>query len=87
MTTKIHLAVGQGQKPLSALITAGQRGDAPQFESDLDAIRVPRIVSDRPRRRPDRVRADKAYDSRRTPVLPAKTWYRGDHFGPGGPSP
>ncbi|MFC5239552.1 transposase [Streptomyces atrovirens] len=47
------------------LITAGQRGDSPQFEPVLDAIRVLRIGSGRPRRRPDRVRADKAYDSRR----------------------
>ncbi|WP_257101834.1 transposase [Streptomyces sp. DSM 42143] len=60
----MHLAVEQGQKPLSVLITAGQRGDSPQFESVLDAIRVPRIGPGRPRKRPDRVRADKAYDSR-----------------------
>ncbi|GAA2535808.1 hypothetical protein GCM10010398_22450 [Streptomyces fimbriatus] len=65
MTTKIHLAVEQGQKPLSIVITAGQRGDSPQFEPVLDAIRVPRLGPGRPRRRPDRVRADKAYDSRR----------------------
>ncbi|MGW2082358.1 IS5 family transposase [Streptomyces sp. NPDC001939] len=62
--TKIHLAVEQGQKPLSVLITAGQRGDSPQSEPALEAIRVPRLGRGRPRRRPDRVRADKAYDSR-----------------------
>jgi transposase len=50
LTSKVHLAVEQGQKPLSVVITAGQRGDSPQFE---------------PRKRPDRVRADRAYDSRR----------------------
>ncbi|MEV5432833.1 IS5 family transposase [Streptomyces sp. NPDC052701] len=65
LTSKIHLAVEQGQKPLPVLITAGQRGDSPQFESVLDAIRVPRIGPGRPRKRPDHVRADKAYDSRR----------------------
>ncbi len=64
LTSKIHLAVEQGQKPLSAVITAGQRGDSPQFEPVLDAIRVPRLGLGRPRKRPDRVRADKAYDSR-----------------------
>ncbi len=64
LTTKIHLAVEQGQKPLSVVITAGQRGDSPQFEPVLEAIRVPRLGRGRPRRRPDRVRADKAYDSR-----------------------
>nr|WP_237538210.1 IS5 family transposase [Streptomyces sp. SID4951] len=64
LTTKIHLAVEQGQKPLSIVITAGQRGDSPQFEPVLETIRVPRRGPGRPRRRPDRVRADKAYDSR-----------------------
>ncbi|MFE3560726.1 IS5 family transposase [Streptomyces sp. NPDC059193] len=64
LTSKIHLAVEQGQKPLSIVITAGQRGDSPQFEPVLEAIRVPRIGVGRPRKRPDRVRADKAYDSR-----------------------
>ncbi|WP_279628741.1 IS5 family transposase [Streptomyces subrutilus] len=64
LTSKIHLAVEQGQKPLSVVITAGQRGDSPQFEPVLEAIRVPRVGLGRPRKRPDRVRADKAYDSR-----------------------
>ncbi|MCX5395339.1 IS5 family transposase [Streptomyces sp. NBC_00094] len=64
LTSKIHLAVEQGQKPLSVVITAGQRGDSPQFEPVLEAIRVPRLGLGRPRKRPDRVRADKAYDSR-----------------------
>ncbi|MFI8944321.1 transposase [Streptomyces syringium] len=54
----------QGQKPLSIVITAGQRGDSPQFEPVLEAIRVPRLGLGRPRKRPDRVRAGKAYDSR-----------------------
>ncbi|MER6781645.1 MULTISPECIES: transposase [unclassified Streptomyces] len=61
---KIHLAVEQGQKPLTVMITAGQRGDSLQFEPVLGAIRVPRVGLGRPRKRPDRVRADKAYDSR-----------------------
>ncbi|WP_246101838.1 ATP-binding cassette domain-containing protein [Streptomyces cyaneus] len=64
-TTKLHLAVEQGQKPMSIVITAGQRGDSPQFEPVLEKVRVPRIGSGRPRVRPDRVRADKAYASRR----------------------
>ncbi|MFF3691398.1 IS5 family transposase [Streptomyces sp. NPDC002187] len=63
-TTKIHLACEQGQKPLSLLVTAGQRCDSPQFEPVLDAIRVPRSGGGRPRVRPLRVRGDKAYSSR-----------------------
>jgi transposase len=63
LTTKIHLAVEQGQKPLSLLVTAGQRGDSPQFETVLDRIRVTRLGGGRPRTRPDRVLADKAYSS------------------------
>ncbi|MFF3166636.1 MULTISPECIES: IS5 family transposase [unclassified Streptomyces] len=63
-TTKIHLACEQGQKPLSLLITAGHRHDSPQFQPVLEAIRVPRIGPGRPRSRPDKARADKAYGSR-----------------------
>lgn len=63
-STKIHLACEQGQKPLSLLVTAGQRGDSPQFEPVLEAIRVPKAGGGRPRRKPLRVRGDKAYSSR-----------------------
>lgn len=65
LTTKLHLAVEQRQKPMSIVITAGQRGDSPQFEPVLDKVRVPRIGPGRPRTRPNRVRADKAYASRK----------------------
>ncbi|MFI9243978.1 IS5 family transposase [Streptomyces sp. NPDC053086] len=64
-TTKLHLAVEQGQKAMSIVITAGQRGDSPQFEPVLAKVRVPRIGTGRPRVRPDRVRGDKAYASRK----------------------
>jgi hypothetical protein len=37
-TTKTHLVSEQGQKPLSLVVTAGQRGDSPQFEAVLDGI-------------------------------------------------
>jgi transposase len=63
-TTKIHLACEQGQKVMSLLLTAGQRGDSPQFRNVLEKINVPRPGVGRPRTRPDRVRADKAYSSR-----------------------
>ncbi|MFE3496104.1 IS5 family transposase [Streptomyces sp. NPDC059175] len=63
-TSKLHLAVEQGQKPMSVVVTAGQRGDSTQFEPVLEKVRVPRVGPGRPRVRPDRVRADKAYDSR-----------------------
>ncbi|WP_435864238.1 IS5 family transposase [Streptomyces mirabilis] len=65
LTTKLHLAVEQGQKPMSIVITAGQRGDSPQFEVVLGRIRVPRPGPGRPRTLPKRVRADKAYASRK----------------------
>ena len=59
----MHLGCKQGQKPLSIVLTAGQRGDSPQFIPVLEGIRVPRAVG-RARVRPDRVLADKAYTSR-----------------------
>ncbi len=64
LTTKIHLATEQQQKPLSLLITAGHRHDSPQFQPVLERIRVPRVGPGRPRTKPARVRADKAYGSR-----------------------
>jgi transposase len=63
-TTKTHLAAEQGQKPLSLLVTAGQRGDSPQFQAVLEGVRVARVDGGRARTRPDRVLADKAYSSR-----------------------
>ncbi|MDR0341783.1 MAG: IS5 family transposase [Nocardiopsaceae bacterium] len=62
-STKVHLACEQGQKPLAIVITAGQRGDAPQFTAVMGAICVPRTGPGRPRLRPVRVLADKAYSS------------------------
>jgi hypothetical protein len=59
LTSKVHLAVEQGQKMLALVITAGQRGDSPQFAPVLARIRVPRIGRGRPRTTPERVLADK----------------------------
>src|SRR6266536_2395333 len=64
LTTRLHLGCEQGQRPLSIVLTAGQRGDSPQFAVVLDGIRVPRLGGGRPRTRPDQVLADKAYTSR-----------------------
>lgn len=63
-TTKLHLACEQGRKVLSVVVTGGQRGDSPQFVTVLRRIRVPRTGAGRPRSRPDRVLADKAYSSK-----------------------
>jgi transposase len=63
-TTKLHLACEQGRKVLSAVVTGGQRGDSAQFTTVLGRIGVPRVGGGRPRSRPDRVLADKAYSSR-----------------------
>ena len=62
-TTKLHLACEQGRKVLAFVVTAGQCGDSPQFTTVLERIRVPRAGRGRPRTRPERVLADKAYSS------------------------
>lgn len=51
------------------MLTAGQCGDSPQFAAVLAGIRVPRLGPGRPRTRPDRVLADKAYSSRANRAL------------------
>ncbi|MFE6485691.1 transposase [Streptomyces sp. NPDC057757] len=86
LSTKIHLAVEQGQKPLSVVITAGQRGDSPQFKPVLEAIRVPRLGPGRPRSRPNQVRADKAYGSRRNRADRSPQRVAVTSTGPMGPS-
>jgi transposase len=48
------------------VVTAGQRGDSPQFAAVLGGIWVPRLgpSGGRPRTRPERVLADTAYSAR-----------------------
>ncbi|WP_432742717.1 transposase [Streptomyces sp. JH002] len=53
--------LGTVRRPASG--TAVHRGDSPQFETVLEGIRLPRLGLGRPRNRPRRVRADKAYAS------------------------
>ncbi|MFJ4877278.1 IS5 family transposase [Streptomyces sp. NPDC088745] len=65
LVTKLPLAVKQGQRPMSLLVTARRRGDSPQFKAVLGRVRVPRPGPGGPRTRPRRVRADKAYASRK----------------------
>jgi hypothetical protein len=66
----LNNAVEQGRKPLSVVITAGQRGDFPQVEPVLEAIQVPRIGLGGPRKRPDRVRGQ-GIRLLQEPLLPA----------------
>ncbi len=65
LSTKVHLAVEQGRKTLATALTPGQAADSPQFVPVLGRIRVPhRSGPGRPRTRPARVLADKAYSAR-----------------------
>ena len=61
LTSKIHLAVDGRGLPMSIILTPGQAGDNPQLLPLLDQITVGRDGPGRPRVRPDRVLADKAY--------------------------
>jgi transposase len=63
LSTKIHAAVDGRGRPLVILLTPGQAGDAPMMLPLLAELRVPRLCG-RPRTRPDKVLADKAYSSR-----------------------
>lgn len=64
LTSKVHLACDGAGRPLSVLVGPGQGGDSPMFGLLLEGICVPRIGGGAPRRRPDEVRADKAYTSK-----------------------
>ena len=61
MTTKIHQAVDGRGRPLAMVVTGGQRNDGAMLTEVLAEIHVARLVSGRPRTRPDAVIADRAY--------------------------
>ncbi|MFD5764400.1 IS5 family transposase [Streptomyces sp. NPDC127049] len=62
-TSKIHLSADGFCRPLSLIVTPGQRADCTQFVPVLEKIRVPRRRLGRPRKKPDSVAADKAYSN------------------------
>ncbi|MCX4502044.1 IS5 family transposase [Streptomyces anulatus] len=62
-TSKLHLSADGRCRPLSLVVTPGQRADCTQFQPVLEKIRVPRLGSGRPRKAPDSVAADKAYSN------------------------
>ncbi len=64
LTTKIHLAADERCRPVSRVITPGQRHDSVAFEPVMAGIRIRRRGRGRPRTRPGRVLGDKAYSSR-----------------------
>ena len=65
LTSKLHLAADTRCRPISRVTSAGQRHDSLAFAPLLAGIRIRRRGPGRPRTRPDRVLADKAYSSRR----------------------
>jgi transposase len=60
-TSKLHLSADGRCRPLSLVVTPGQRADCTQFKPVLEKIRVPRPGPGRPRKKPDSLAADKAY--------------------------
>ncbi|MFE2023419.1 IS5 family transposase [Streptomyces sp. NPDC059499] len=81
LTTNAHLAADSRCRPLACVLTVGQAGDAPAFESLMARIRVPRPVG-RPRTTPDVVLADIA----RVPRSPAVSGDPGGDPATGRPS-
>lgn len=63
MTCKIHLATDALGRPLGLLLTGGNAADTTYFTTVLETISVRDGRPGRPRSRPDRVLADKAYTS------------------------
>lgn len=64
LSTKIHLLSDSRCRPLARVTTAGQRHDSLAFEPLMDRLRISRAGPGRPRTRPDRLLADKAYSNR-----------------------
>jgi transposase len=64
LTTKVHLMADSRCRPLARVITAGQRHDSIAFEPLMRRLRIRRPGRGRPRTRPGRMVADKAYSNR-----------------------
>ncbi|MFJ3284715.1 MULTISPECIES: IS5 family transposase [unclassified Streptomyces] len=62
-TSKLHLSADGRYRPLSLIVTPGQRADCTQFKPVLEKIRAPRPGLGRPRKMPDSLAADKAYSN------------------------
>ncbi|WP_344600443.1 transposase [Streptomyces glaucus] len=60
-TSKPHLSADGHCRPLSLIVTPGQRADCTRFMPVLEKIRVPGPGPGRPRKKPDSLAADKAY--------------------------
>ena len=60
-TSKLHLSADGRCRPLSLVVTGGQRADCTQFQTVLEKIRVPGVGVGRPRTKPDSIAADKRY--------------------------
>ncbi|MGQ4408270.1 IS5 family transposase, partial [[Kitasatospora] papulosa] len=62
-SSKLHLSADGRCRPLSLVVTPGQRADCTQFKPVLEKIRVPRPGLGRPRKKPDSLAADRAYSN------------------------
>jgi transposase len=62
-STKVHLACDGKGRPLSVVVTTGERHGSTQLERLLDEVRVPRSegLPGRPRKRPAHLIADRGY--------------------------
>ena len=60
--TKRHLVADRRGTPLAALLTGADRHDSAVFEELIDAVPPIKRPRGRPRQRPEKVHADKAYD-------------------------
>ena len=64
LSTKLHLLADTRCRPLARGTTAGQRHDSIAFEPLMARLRIRRTGRGRPRTRPGRLLADKAYSNR-----------------------
>ncbi|WP_425483884.1 transposase [Fodinicola acaciae] len=61
LTTKFHVAADLKQRPLGLVVTGGHAADSTFMHVVLETISISNGRPGRPRTRPDRVIADKAY--------------------------
>lgn len=69
--TKVHLVVERQGRPLAVTLSPGQAHESQHVAATLDAVRVPRVGRGRPKKRMNRLLADRAFNGK-----PARQQFR-----------
>ncbi|MFE4337566.1 hypothetical protein ACFRQM_52410 [Streptomyces sp. NPDC056831] len=69
LTSELHLGADGRCRPLSLVVTRGQRADCARFQTLPGKIRIPRLGPGRPRKKPGSLAVGEAYSNTAAAVV------------------